>query len=813
MHLPGMNTHGQHRAHAELAVFSCDIFDTLLLRRCTDPEGVFERTFELAKVAAPYAHMREAFVQHRQMAEITAREQTLAATGRAEVTIEDIYARFPTRVFGLPHSDRPRLARLEFAAEMELCFANPAIQALFQDMRGAGLRCGFLSDTYWNAEQLSRLLEAAVPGLTWDFLYPSCVHGVSKANGLFKLFLAHNRLSPHQIMHVGDHPVADGRVPAKLGIRAQVIPQASGALAAILEREGTTHRLLHGRLDRSARLDGGLRSLRRVIAPSTPETSVSAYGTQVIGPIMTAFDRFIADRVTRQRAKGGRVALAFVGRDGFLPHAIWSEHSPQDGHYVEINRRIAVLASACTGADLAGYLAKAPQIDLAATQGFLKADLPVLHRYFQSAKDGIVRGEDFAKALPEMLDDQMVAALAAPLRTEVMTHLRGAIPDFDTYTDLILVDLGYAGTVQRKLRRILDQEGCKIALHGLYLITEDVAFDELSETDSAEGFLSDMVISHYAKRGILLNISMLEQICSAPLGPAAGYGPDGRIDREPDPRPRSQLDLCADIRRGAMNFAKHYLSERNRTLPACLDTPADSAPWIATILARATQLPTDDELAWASALQQHINLGGQGMTPLVDTALSRTLLDTRSVPAACKINQPATMWPAAGMASQAPRHAFDYLLFGLGLLPGEIAGEAPCGQIALEIVDQQGRQRITTTALRTGDGALRLRIPFPTHANPKTVRIPASALPSQGLLAIALQTGDTPAQAMAEIHAQRDLALETSGDGIILDGPTYTVTGPDGALAIQLPPLTRRIAVLTVTIGALSGTRVLALNG
>src|ERR1700745_4138977 len=87
-----------------VSAFSFDVFDTFLLRACTAPDGVFERTFELSGVSETHPHASENFVQHRTHAEMLARKAALDRCGSTEVHISEIYSCFPFRLFGL-HRD------------------------------------------------------------------------------------------------------------------------------------------------------------------------------------------------------------------------------------------------------------------------------------------------------------------------------------------------------------------------------------------------------------------------------------------------------------------------------------------------------------------------------------------------------------------------------------------------------------------------------------------------------------------------------------------------------------------------------------
>jgi predicted HAD superfamily hydrolase len=161
-------------AHAQASTCSFDVFDTFLVRRCTTPDGVFERAFQLSPVSGTHAEAAASYAQHRIDAEGRARKIKFDRLSISEVTIEEIYARFPFRLFGLDGSALPVLVQAEFAAEIDLCRTNIEILRLYRQMRASGRRTGFISDTYWGSERLALLLRSCQPDIAWDFLYASC---------------------------------------------------------------------------------------------------------------------------------------------------------------------------------------------------------------------------------------------------------------------------------------------------------------------------------------------------------------------------------------------------------------------------------------------------------------------------------------------------------------------------------------------------------------------------------------------------------------------------------------------------------------
>src|SRR4051812_44045587 len=166
-------TVGATRRPKTVSACSFDVFDTFLVRACTTSDGVFERTYELSSISKSCPNVSESFVQHRIQAEARARKLAKDKRGSAEVHIEEIYAYFPFRLFGLDRGSLNDLVEAEFRAELDLCRANPEMLQQYSVMKQAGHRVGFISDTYWSSERLGRLLRARHPDLTWDFLYAS----------------------------------------------------------------------------------------------------------------------------------------------------------------------------------------------------------------------------------------------------------------------------------------------------------------------------------------------------------------------------------------------------------------------------------------------------------------------------------------------------------------------------------------------------------------------------------------------------------------------------------------------------------------
>lgn len=718
--------------------------------------------------------------------------------------IEEIYSFFPFNLFGLARRDLNDLVESEFAAELELCCANPDMLRQYLDMKRAGHRVGFISDTYWDSSRLARLLRACRPELAWDFLYASCDHGSSKSEKLFATYLASEGIDASASFHIGDNDKADIKGAKRHGIRPRYYPQAAAQLASKFQRETALFELLC--TGAPSRLDHGARTLRRMVAARSAERSAAfQLGLTVLGPVMAAFDAFVARRCEQVAGSSRTVALGFLGRDGFLSHRIWQDLHGGTAAYIEINRRVSLIASADTMQPLVDLLGKILKIDAPTFRDMVKIMPPKIAAFFAGFPDGIASGAKLAAALPSLMDAAEIVELAAGPRGRLLTYLRHAIPGFDHCTDLVLADLGYSGSVQKALRRIFDIEGIKIRLHGAYLISLDDAFD-IAEQDSAAGFISDLVVTPHIKRMLIRNVALLEQICCSADGSVRDYD-GGQVLREINPRPESQIALAAEIQAGALAFADGAGAIARELHLAPYAAAETAARWCAATLARLLLLPDEDELALLGGLKHDVNLGTHALAPMLDGDFIRRQINARGLSAACTSTAPP-MWLAGSFARLSPAYAYLYALFGANRLPADVFEESPSGPVQIGLFRAGGEATLeTVTVHRTGLGELRVRIPVSRAMGIAMIALPLPRFAAEGLLhSVTLQTADDIRDAAESQEVVGITAESLVYAGIQRNGDHYRAESADGCLLIPVAPMTQDIAIYSVAITPLGSS-------
>ncbi|MDI3468852.1 MAG: hypothetical protein OJF62_000915 [Pseudolabrys sp.] len=782
-----------------LAICSFDIFDTFLLRACTTPDGVFERAFELSPLSLSHPRAVTSFVQHRIEAEARARIANFEKTKRREISIDEVYARFPFRLFGLDRSALPIFVNAELAAEHDLCRVNSEILALYQSNRLSGVRTGFISDTYWHSDQIGSLLRKCAPGLTWDFLYCSCEAGTSKSEGLFDRYLAEQGVAPANALHIGDNEGADIKPAQRRGVRTRHYPQATPQFAQQLNRESA----LAGILDstKSQRLDRGFRTLRRLAAARAAQTGQAhTIGVSTLGPLMYAFDRFVQEQVKCIQAGGGRTAIAFLGRDGYLSHAIWQDAGRDGGQYLELNRRISLMASAETLTPLADLLKTIPKIDAKTFGEIVKFESPEVGKFFAGKPSGVAKGPELADALPHLLNRKQIRRQAQAVRNELLDYLRKTIANFDAITDLILVDLGYSGSIQKALRRVLDCERIKTRLHGVYLLSRDEAFEEMAPNDTATGFISDLIVTPHFKRALTRNVSILEHLCCAPVSSVRSYA-NGAVCREPEVRQQGQIEACVAAQDGARAFAK---SARQLDAQHAFDPLADvdnAAHWAAVIFARLILLPSPDETAFLGAFLHDVNLGTTTTAPMVDVEDVKRQ-QTALGPLMSLTTPPPPMWVSATFASISPLQAYLYALFAANRLGHGIFGETSRGTINVGLFKADGTMALEPVPISWNDfGHWRVRLAMTATMRINTIVVPLHAFGAAGLLdGPVVQTGTTLAEAQTSVDVRNWPVDRLSYSGVERHGRSYRVTGEDPCLVLDTTAVKEPMTVITFTI-------------
>lgn len=663
-------------------VLSLDFFDTVWVRSVGTPTDVFFHLAARLQGAGllPEELSAATFVEVRRAAERRARKQLRDQSDTEECTLEEIYDQFPPQL--LPAADRARAAALELEVESALGTVEPAVVALAQRAKAAGLRVAIVSDTYFAGAHLKRLLELARAELATDFVLTSSEHRVNKGGGLFEELLDECGAVGGRIAHLGDHPEADVAGARNTGLLA--FPLSSPPdLDEVLRLEAAT-------FERGADAHGWTWLRRRAASRSVSAlpTDLVPYfrlGASVAGPVLTGF----ADWVVAQATAAGCTHAACFMREGeflaeLIARAAWHREVPLVAKPLWISRQAAFRAS-LTAVDedvLTSALERRRPPTIAAYCAALGlspeevgVDPESLHLRLNDPE--LVRPL-FRRLLSEPTRSR-IAAVAHEQRTLLLEHLAQVAPGNGP---VALVDLGWGASIQRSLTSVLAAAGVRRRSTGLYLATTPRAAEAILAGSEVRGYLSNPGEHPRLAELVARSPEALEQLCLSAVGSVLGYRRNAQGGVEPVLEQRGEDAFGeasrAAVRQGILSFQQHWYAF----------APAKGGEQLAgaarQILARLLARPTANE-AFLLGRWRHDDNFGSADAGLIAPA-SRPGVRART-PEELHAD-PWTYWPAA-TAIQQGRELADkvagHALLGLfGKVPEPaLKGEVPVPDLPL----------------------------------------------------------------------------------------------------------------------------------
>jgi len=783
------------------------LFGGVLQRRCLGLEGLYERTVQLAPVPERIKQIADSFVQHRNLAQNRlriGREGGDKVTLVSGVTIETIYESFAVHALGLPTSIRPQLIAAELAAEKELAVVNPAVRLLIEQARKTGKRVGIVAESHWSAARIREILAVVAPGLTFDFIYSSAAPDVFAAGSLFKAYLAAEGLKASQAAHIGVDQ--DTVVQSVRGLAMAPLPPIPDFRDAEGGRETTAAKLL-AVSDRGFdwRLDGGFHLLRDAalaeIQPATPHLKTAAV---VVGPMMAGFQRHIEHRVAELSTPGRTVKLAFLARDGYLPLRFWNAAGTGEAEYLEVNRRIAMVAGSAGEGGLdtvIGLIRSMDHVRPESIEDFFKIKLNAKTRdFFKTYPDELVPGPDFADVLTRLLGKKQLANLSDTLRAALIHYLTLKLGPLDKVTDLVLADIGYTGNIQKGLRRVFDVEGLNIRLHGLYLMPHGEAFVDLPGEDTVSGYFDDTVMTPQVKRAVMRDAPLIEEFCCAPVGSAKGYI-DGKEIREPEVRLPQEIAFCLEMQDEAVRWFDAYRGHAKRYGFDPMKTDfANFRAWTAAILARFVMMPTALECQTFGPLMHDVSLGSKGLIATITTADIRKLMGALPMPTVCSIHHPP-VWLGGSLAAHNAASGLAYAMTGFGLPTDDLLRDVEVGDGEAILVKEERVVPLPVSRALTPFGDLRLRIPVLNKDGESVVALPLRAPITKGVLrSVILQGGDSIAEAATSRYGEVMPIEQLEAANAVLDGKFFRAVSADGLLLIKVPAFGHPLSVITLLL-------------
>ena len=538
-------------------VISFDIFDTLITRGVLHPDDLFE--LMRLKIKSMFdLDMNLLEVRKRAEAEVN-------KVKGAYTNIHDIYEEFE-KITGLTHEVVEQIKQLEIDLEYNLILPRKDMRKMFNTLKEAGKRIILVSDMYLTSDIIREMLRKC-GYQDADEMWISCECGLRKdQDTIWNAVLA--KYNGKRFIHVGDNVRSDWQTVIDRRAEAYWIMSAvdEWKLSPYYEkfRAYDNGDILNSLL-LGMTLNGGLfNSPYALTGLAQPEYEDSKnWGFSVFGPMFYKFLMWVDKEVQDDGI------IAFLAREGYLLEPLYKtilEHlgeEPKEHCYFLTSRRAVSVAAIKEWDDVREIISKYYRGSLS---NLLKARLglslpkDVEDKYVmmdEELEENISEVIELLKAQPDLLFKNVDEERGAYLE-----YIKSQISEED-WNKITVVDVGYSGTIQYYLAKLLDEK-----VSGRYLSVFGNIKPEKLEC-SCEGLYDTK--TEFVKE-IQRTQLFLESVLQAPVGQLIKFNQaENGVEavHKPDESVRPEI---VDLQEGIREYCEILASALKDTDKDILDT-------------------------------------------------------------------------------------------------------------------------------------------------------------------------------------------------------------------------------------------------
>jgi FMN phosphatase YigB (HAD superfamily) len=687
-------------ADKSCSVLSLDIFDTVLWRRTPRPADVFGLLgAQLRRGGRAPEWITDATFRRMR---ITAEREARLGRGSlgTEVSLFDIWKEMPLPVFG--GRTLEELVEAEVEIERALTVVDLDIANTIQLARKHDIPIILVSDTYFTEDQLLHLLDRPELGSLQDIrVFRSHQHGADKAHGLWEIVLNEIGQSPEQVVHIGDNETADHLVPSELGVRTVFYERLGEDFTTVLTRENESEDPFgdYGKFIDPEQGDFGLTSLRAKTLQAGPAKTSSAvstawrYGASVLGPVLTGFAEWVAFKAH----EAGTPVLWCPMREGDLLSELVNNAARARGWNVVakpiwLSRQVTSIG-ALDSADrdsVNEFIRKRYGLTVGQLLSLLHlspGDVPWLAEQLDTVLDNDELSSRVSIALtesPHLTNRLTVTATAGRERLLKALRNAGALDS----GEITLVDLGWGGTIQLQLAKVLRIANIGIEPAGLYLATDNRSTKLHRAGLRAEGYVGQAGHPHEVVGIIARSPEVLEQSVNALCGSLVDFDDDGAPVLGTAVGATSQNLERQAVQDGIVAFQKQwnrYVTNAGGEWPNLTGTAKHR---LANIITASIKSPTAEEASVFGNWEHEDNFGSTLVTRVLPDDLA-SAVPYMSPNDLADLQMRDSFWPALLAASDTRLSAAAHALAS--------------GHIDPDVFETSGEPYATTLRYRCGD--------------------------------------------------------------------------------------------------------------
>lgn len=533
---------------------SFDIFDTLIKRCVVNPHDVFE-------LVERYCKQNEVSVPERFKEKRIAAERTVNQQNKRPSTIREIYEYF-CQEFG---GESTKLEAAEKLIEFNVCKPNSEIINLYHRCIEAGKKIYVISDMYLDSAFLKSVLSNC--GIEdYEKLIVSCEYRATKTTGeLFTKVMDEVGLKPELWLHIGDNPKGDIESPKKIGISTYQVPHEKPCVYPV--KASICNKLDFEMANRNATILAQTLNTRKTI------------GAKVLGPLLAGFSKWLSVQLNQNNIH----KVFFLSRDGYSMKKAFDLVNPSgfETAYIYASRRSWTVPAIWMEPEYEDILKNISMLPKTSVKSFLTRIGLDPEKCRQEVKQcGLTL--DITINKKELLISEKFRQLYSMVRKKVIENSKEEYNAVVHYLQencvcgkVAIVDIGYNGTMQKALKRILEAAEINAEIVGFYIGLNSKSKLIMNHEIEAHSFLYGPELDNDYQDKINAFISVFESMFLAQHGSTYRFHLENNAsvvefyDYEYDSQESKYVDevsIIKDFQQGAIEYVKFVATMLNNDL-------------------------------------------------------------------------------------------------------------------------------------------------------------------------------------------------------------------------------------------------------
>lgn len=499
----GISMDDMYNTITKYDVISLDIFDTLITRMIYEPDDIFRLMGEKLK--------QTSFIEDRKKAEQEARLHL-----KKDVNLTEIYEAYQN-LYHVTMEEARSIQKLEEELETKIMVPRKEMLQLIEKLAGQNKTLIIVSDMYLESKVILKILKhCGYDKDIFDNIYIS--NEINKRKDTKEIWPYIQKIyKGKKIIHIGDNDLSDVQYPREFNIDTIKIMSSKELLSKSAIYDALVPYINERKISDSIFM-GMLFHKRIFNSPfsNLKINTIEEFGYSFHGPILTEFLKFIFENTAESDA------LLFLAREGYYLQMLYKDYAgiynsnSKDNVYFLASRKATYTATIYEEEDI--Y----KMIDKEFTGTFKK----FMHQIFD------IECEDETEIkLPKDLDlvktkiklySKEILKNSREERKAYLSYCKDTIPEYDK-KNLAIIDLGYSGTIQYNLTRLLEKE-----FTGVYL-TNSSTVKKFSK-QSKLLFCFDIEKNQNYKNIFYYSL-LLEFLLSAPYGQLQRFVFEGNVSK------------------------------------------------------------------------------------------------------------------------------------------------------------------------------------------------------------------------------------------------------------------------------------------